>query len=65
MFGGNNALITYQYNAGSKQLKVTDNGKSYVLLDGVDAFSVTMQPMQQRHRRRREALTTCFNVPPF
>jgi len=38
--------ISYTYDAGNKQLLATINGTSHVMCDGVEAFTVRMEPMR-------------------
>jgi prepilin-type N-terminal cleavage/methylation domain-containing protein len=53
MFQEDGTNIVYRYDAAKKQLIAEVRGKSYVLGRGVEAFSVSMEPM-----RSEEALRT-------
>jgi len=53
MFQEDGTNIVYRYDAAKKQLIAEVRGKSYILARGVEAFSVSMEPM-----RSEEALRT-------
>ena len=53
MFQEDGTNIVYRYDAARKQLVADIKGKSYILARGVEAFSVSMEPM-----RSEEALRT-------
>ncbi|MGD1278397.1 MAG: hypothetical protein ABR964_14385 [Tepidisphaeraceae bacterium] len=46
MFTNANVPVTYQYDAANQQLLMIDNNVTHVMLHGVTAFQITMQPMQ-------------------
>jgi hypothetical protein len=46
MFDLNGQAITYSYDETNKQLLATVGGTSHVMCDGVEAFTVRMEPMR-------------------
>ena len=46
MFDLNDRLVRYEYDAPTKRLLITTNGKSYTLASGVEKFQVRMEPMR-------------------
>jgi Tfp pilus assembly protein PilV len=46
LYDPNNNLIIYRLDTANNRLLVIANGTSYPLLEGVEAFSVTMEPMR-------------------
>jgi type II secretory pathway component PulJ len=46
MFDLNGQAITYTYDATNKQLLAVVGGTSHVMCDGVEAFTVRMEPMR-------------------
>ena len=46
MFDLNDRLVKFEWDVPKKQLLVTQNGKTNVLAEGVDDFTVRMEPMR-------------------
>ncbi|MGE5609834.1 MAG: PilW family protein [Bacillota bacterium] len=46
MLDGSGAELVYRYDAGSKRVLLTIGSESHVLAQGVDEFSVRMEPMR-------------------
>ncbi len=46
MYDPRNVLIVYRYDAANQRLLAIVNGESYPLLEGVQNFTVTMEPMR-------------------
>jgi len=46
MFTNADVPVTYKYDAANQQLLMIDNNVTHVMLHGVTAFQITMQPMQ-------------------
>ena len=46
MFDLNDQIVSYRYDPSQKQLLVVVGGKSHVMCEGVEAFSMRMEPMR-------------------